>query len=495
MMRTEDYKRELISILFAQKNVVVWTMILVFAGAIGVAFSWPPTFSATSGILVKSKQPEKSPEALESSVPRRFTEITKADLASEIEMLNSPAVVEATLETLRKTHPEVFAGVSGSAAQGALVYRILKNMKTEVVPLSNVVSIVYYDKDPKLAADTLNVLLAEYLKKRAGIYNAGGSGTFFQQQADLYKSRLDGNDETIYKNLDDTGVADPEKELQNNLNLKLAAEGELNRIRNAYLETQATHRRLKESLQSPGIQYFSYLDSFVIVELAKKLTELSSERNRALKTYHPESDIIKTYDEQVNKTADALKAEASEYMKNVAEKLKAMEVQVSTLEATIARYDQENLALRKQWYATNKLNAESQLLRFSYETYVKRAEEESVDGTLGTAGITTRVNILNAAFPSDGPVSPRPAVILPLAALVGLILGVSLAFMREYFDHTFKKPSDVQATTDLPVLFSLSRPGNPAADRFYGLTVLAVVGVLVLVSAYRYHAWLLRYYP
>ena len=64
-MRTEDYKRELISILFAQKNVVVWTMILVFAGAIGVAFSWPPTFSATSGILVKSKQPEKSPEALE----------------------------------------------------------------------------------------------------------------------------------------------------------------------------------------------------------------------------------------------------------------------------------------------------------------------------------------------------------------------------------------------------------------------------------------------
>jgi len=38
--------------------------------------------------------------------------------------------------------------------------------------------------------------------------------------------------------------------------------------------------------------------------------------------------------------------------------------------------------------------------------------------------------------------------------LVGLLLGCSLGFVREYFDHTFKKPSDVMAYAGLPVIIS-----------------------------------------
>ncbi len=492
-MRTEDYKRELITILFVQKGLIFWTTFLIFLGSALVAFYWPPTFSASSAILVKSKQPEKSPEAMESSVPRRFTEVTKADLASEIEMLTSPEVVGAAIASLSGTYPGITHG-AGKDATSLPVARVLRNLATKVVPLSNVISIRYYDKNPRLAADLLNTLLEQYLKKRAAIYNVGGSGSFFQDQASRFKNQLDNNDNEIIKVLDESGSADPARELQNNLNLKLAAEGELSRLRNSYVDTQGTLKQLQDALKSEDIQYFSYLDSLVIVELAKKLTELYVERGRILNTYHPESEVAMAIDEQVRNTADALKREASQYMKNVASQLKALETKIAFLEDTISGYETENLRLGKQLFVTNKMQAESQQLRFSFETYAKRAQEELVDGSLGSTGITTRVNILNRAFPSGGPVYPRPPLVLSLGLLIGLITGISLGFLREYFDHTFKQPSDVQTYTELPVLFSLGRPENPVRSRLYGMVVIALVGLLVVFTLYNYRIWFLRYY-
>jgi uncharacterized protein involved in exopolysaccharide biosynthesis len=495
-MRTENYLRESIFILFVHKGMIIWTTLSVFAAAALLAFYWPATFSATSAVLVKSKQPDKSPEALETNVPRRFAEITKADLASEVEMLTSPAVIRGTLAELRKRNPEFYG--TADAARGnddAQVYAVLRHLKTEIVPLSNVVSVTYFDKDAKRAVETLDALLTSYLAKRAEIYNVGGTAvTFFEGQSTTFRKRLDENQEAVIKTLDDTGVADPERELKNNLELKLAAETSLTRLHNEYLDAQAKHRRIQEGVNAPGIQYFSYLDSFVIVELAKKLTELYSERNRALETYHPESDNVKYIDEQLDKTAAALKAEAAEYMRNIGEKLRATETQMADLKRQIAGYDQQNLALRKQILSMSRLDSEAQLLRFNYETYSRRAQEESVDGSLSAAGISTRINVLNKAFPSNGPVYPRPATVLPLSILVGLILGVSLAFVREYFDHTFKKPSDVLDNIGLPVIFSLSQPVDPVAEARARKRIVVAVVTLLSLSAIHYLIWLYRYF-
>ena len=50
---------------------------------------------------------------------------------------------------------------------------------------------------------------------------------------------------------------------------------------------------------------------------------------------------------------------------------------------------------------------------------------------------------------------PGMEVIIPLGILIGFITGLSLGFLREFFDHTFKKPSDVENFIGLPVIFSI----------------------------------------
>ena len=51
--------------------------------------------------------------------------------------------------------------------------------------------------------------------------------------------------------------------------------------------------------------------------------------------------------------------------------------------------------------------------------------------------------------------------------------------MREYFDHTFKKPSDVTTYTGLPVLFSLSKPQSNILTYAYILIFLVLTASVI----------------
>lgn len=64
------------------------------------------------------------------------------------------------------------------------------------------------------------------------------------------------------------------------------------------------------------------------------------------------------------------------------------------------------------------------------------------------------VSILTEAEVPEGlaPVSPKPLLNIAIAIVVGLMLGVGLAFLLEYFDNTIKTEQDIEKYLELPVL-------------------------------------------
>ncbi len=44
---------------------------------------------------------------------------------------------------------------------------------------------------------------------------------------------------------------------------------------------------------------------------------------------------------------------------------------------------------------------------------------------------------------------------IPLGLVIGFILGLSLGFFVEYFDYTFKSPSDTMRYAGMGTLFSI----------------------------------------
>lgn len=64
------------------------------------------------------------------------------------------------------------------------------------------------------------------------------------------------------------------------------------------------------------------------------------------------------------------------------------------------------------------------------------------------------VNILSPAVVSEDPqpVKPDPMLNMAIGAMIGLMIGVGIAFLLEYLDTSIKSERDVEEILDLPIL-------------------------------------------
>ncbi|MDI6101301.1 polysaccharide biosynthesis tyrosine autokinase [Actinoplanes sp. NEAU-A12] len=85
---------------------------------------------------------------------------------------------------------------------------------------------------------------------------------------------------------------------------------------------------------------------------------------------------------------------------------------------------------------------------------------ESLETPLGQQISSVKVEVVAGPETSDGPVSPRPVRSLAVAAVLGLLVGLGAAILRELLDTTVKSPEDLQALAGAPVIGGL--PFDPA---------------------------------
>ncbi|WP_445491748.1 YveK family protein [Niallia sp. 03133] len=57
---------------------------------------------------------------------------------------------------------------------------------------------------------------------------------------------------------------------------------------------------------------------------------------------------------------------------------------------------------------------------------------------------------------NQSPVSPNPPINIAIAAVIGLMIGVGLAFLLEYLDNTVKTEQDIESLLELPVLGAIT---------------------------------------
>lgn len=78
------------------------------------------------------------------------------------------------------------------------------------------------------------------------------------------------------------------------------------------------------------------------------------------------------------------------------------------------------------------------------------------------------VNILSPAVHNENPspIKPNPELNMAIAAVVGLMLGVGIAFLLEYLDTTVKTEQDIEELIGLPILGLISPIPEVEVDSF-----------------------------
>jgi capsular exopolysaccharide synthesis family protein len=112
-------------------------------------------------------------------------------------------------------------------------------------------------------------------------------------------------------------------------------------------------------------------------------------------------------------------------------------------------FDQQKakvMEMKEQSIQYNILKREADTNRELYKGLLQRMKEAGV-----SAGLTvSNIQVVDQAEIPTRPYKPNRQLNLLLAAVVGLFLGVGLAFFFEYLDNTVKTPEDVEQLIRLP---------------------------------------------
>ena len=117
--------------------------------------------------------------------------------------------------------------------------------------------------------------------------------------------------------------------------------------------------------------------------------------------------------------------------------------------------------MAKRLIQYNVLLKEAASLRDLYQSVLKQVKEIEISA----ASTTSNVFVSDYASYPNSPSAPKTNVIMTLFTLLGLGVGLVIAFLMESFDQTLKSSEDVQGALDFPLLgavpqFSRAQTGD-----------------------------------
>lgn len=327
---------------------------------------------------------------------------------------------------------------------------------------TSIIEVGVWNTDPERAKNIANTIANVYRDERLRTLNEGLTRSLQQYQDEvtkLQKKVLAANQQAAFLRLRDN-VNDPEPESANSL-ITITGDSRVTdqAVNEARLEvgklrtTLKTISNLKPNELLNSLQYLGITDATVqqnlpllqqaVVEEAKMLTSGLGENHHRIRAVRKQKQAL-----------NGILAEALESIRKAqVDRLAYLEQNLVELETALVRATEENIKKRGQ--ATEYIDAKLDYL--AQKQYMMTAEQQLLKARMEAQIDVDPVIIRQKAERPEGHSRPVIAKYLVLAALIGLIVGVALAFFIEYLDTSVKTLDDLEKFLQLPVLAVIPR--------------------------------------
>jgi uncharacterized protein involved in exopolysaccharide biosynthesis len=401
--------------------------------------------------------------------------VTLSVLNSEIQILKSQDLLLAAIEDAKYPLLE-----EGEEATPARRERALQTLRTKMnftpIPDSNVIDVTMQGADSAAATRLLNSLTALYLKKHATLH-AGGDNTaqFFEQQVAFHRTKLDKARELLGNFQEKDNIVSIGQEIDLNL-LKLSTiEATLKdlagEIESHAGEAASLERQLKDEPDEIARERTVILNPEVTA-MRTKLVDLERQRDELLQRYTPKSRFVMDKEAELVTLRKAIQDReqnvvggtliSQNRMKDALTQLllqkRASQEAAAAKRRALAQekksYEARLDVLKDRSFELGRLRGDFDLARDTYLMYEKKAEEARVSRAMDEQKIVN-ATVLQEAMQ---PLIPQPRGLLMAAAasgLGGLVLGIAVAFVLEFFNLTVKDEQDVERFLQVPVLATI----------------------------------------
>jgi capsular exopolysaccharide synthesis family protein len=336
-------------------------------------------------------------------------------------------------------------GPSGTEKDTILINRFLNKLKVEPIRNSRLVKIHFDSNFPELSARVADELAAAYLQQtlEARFYATEQARDWLTKQLEDLKAKVERAEEALQA----FGSKHDIISLEEKENVIIQRLNELNEI----LTKAEAERMGKEALyKQTKDRHFdslpSILENKLIMDLKQVSIQIEAQYMKLSETFkpdYPEMVRLKTQMETIQKR---LNNETEKIIASIKNDYESSLRRESLLRQSFEQQKARVMTMKEKAIQYNILKREADTNKELYKGLLQRMKEAGVSAGIMASNIQV---VDKAEFPTN-PYKPNKRLNLLLAAVVGLFLGVGLAFFFEYLDNTVKTPEDVEQLIRLP---------------------------------------------
>jgi succinoglycan biosynthesis transport protein ExoP len=438
-----DYWR----IIRIRKTVIIAVFLLVVITATLVTFILPESFASSTRIKVERDKADI--EELSGSGGLRYNPYDPYFIQTEFEIIQSETILGKVIEVLNLNDvwgKKYYDGTKLKTPETLLMLRGRLNLRP--VRNTTLIDVQVFSENPKEAADLANQIAQTYkqwrLDKGRELVTGGLKSLddrTKEQDEKIRKAKEELSDLRVQLHISDFDAwsTAPQQLVEND---------EYKRYIAAKFEREVRFKGLKEQFdQLTALSKLALRDVLPGMEPDLTLNELINELNAADQKFKSlGNDISEKHPEYVRIT-EQQKLLNQKIDDRVAGILKRLETQLAMAKSeldglvesveTARKLDQEKLTKSRPYY--DKKRELEDMIDFR-RLLTRKMNLEEIDLHLPKSA---QVEIIESGVPGVKPVRPNKPLNIILGVIIGLVVGVGLAFFIEYLDTSVKTIDDV----------------------------------------------------
>jgi polysaccharide biosynthesis transport protein len=445
-----------------------------FASVVGIA---------TAGSLLSPQIYEAEAELLiESNNTGRLTGLE--DSLGKVEGLtidSNPVTTQARVLQSRPVVKQLIKDLNFRDDDGKLLkYEdIVDNLKIKPIVGTDVLQVSYTNKDPEIAALTVNKLIELYIDTDA-LNNSSSSAAaskFIKKQLPQVEANLRQAEANLREFKTQNRTASLGEETTANITSISSVADRLDEVNAKAESVNARYDRLSAQLnmtwqeasavsalsESVGVQSVLEQLQNVRIKLAQQRNYLSNNAPQVIALQEEEADLNQLLNQQIANTLGSsspdvlskvnilslgeLKQAQIEEFADLGLEKEGLQKEIIALTQTKDNYQQKSDALPRLQEKQRELERKVEVAQSTFQTLLKKSQD---------AGLIEQQKIGNVRRVSDAEVpekavAPRKKIIVASAGIMGMFLGVAVAFMLDLKDKTIKNIQEIKRLLPYPV--------------------------------------------
>ncbi len=463
-------------ILFRHKWKILLSAVAGIGSAGAIYFLLPFPYESQAKLLVRYVVDHSAVDGMDAAAKTPGSP-NEGVIASEVEILTSWDLAIQVVQTigLDRLRP---AG-DGYYTEADAARDILKGIHVEPVKGSNIISVSYQNKDPKLASEVLDELVNRYFDKHLEVHRSGGAFAFVSRETEQLRSQLTKTEAALKELKAKAGITSLAEDSSTMVSDLAKARDELESAQAELVSQQARVKEFEQLLT--GAQISNEISTVTVSgeivrdyqSLLARLTQLQQGQTELLSRYTPQNALVKIKQTQIDELENQRHGMERRYPGLIAAasvagssqgprpdlvsekaRLKASEARVDALRSQLSDLQRRAVSFSEAKPQIEQLERTRDVEETNLKYYEASLEKARIDETLDPSRMPN-ISIVQKPSPAERAKRDIKKILLGLVG-GGLVAGLGVALAIELvFNRTVKRPQELETRLRIPLMLSI----------------------------------------